>query len=52
MIQDNNKDKFLIKCIIIPVSVTNGILSGISSVITVYFFKPIWEKIASKYFKK
>jgi len=32
-------------CIILPVAVTNGILGGISSVITAYFFKPIWYKI-------
>jgi len=31
-----------------PVIVTpifNGVIGGISSVITVYFFKPVWDKI-------
>ena len=32
-------------CIILQVAVTNGIIGGISSVITAYFFKPIWTKI-------
>lgn len=34
---------------VVPVVVTtpiiNGVIGGISSVITVYFFKPMWEKI-------
>ena len=34
---------------VVPVVVTtpiiNGIIGGISSVITVYFFKPIWQQI-------
>ena len=32
-------------CVVIPVAVTNGIIGGISSVITAYFFKQIWTKI-------
>jgi hypothetical protein len=31
--------------IVVPVAVTNGIISGISSVIAAYFFKPLWNKI-------
>lgn len=31
-------------CVVIPVAVANGIIGGISSVITAYFFKPIWNK--------
>lgn len=31
-------------CVVIPVAVTNGIIGGISSVISAYFFKPLWDK--------
>jgi hypothetical protein len=31
---------------VITTPVFNGIIGGISSVITAYFFKPVWEKIA------
>ncbi len=35
---------------IVPVAVTtpivNGIIGGISSVITAYLFKPVWKKIS------
>ena len=31
--------------VITTVSISNGIISGITSVITAYFFKPIWLKI-------
>ena len=34
---------------IVPIAVTtpviNGVIGGISSVITAYFFKPVWDKI-------
>lgn len=34
---------------VVPIAVTtpviNGMIGGISSVITVYFFKPVWDKI-------
>lgn len=44
---DNKEKKYTI--LFIPVitltSVINGIVSGLMSVITAYFFKPIWEKI-------
>lgn len=39
----DNEPKYGI--LMIPVVVVNGILSGIISVITAYFFKPIWHKI-------
>lgn len=35
--------KFKFTCLIIPAA-SSGIISGIFSVITVYFFKPVWEK--------
>ena len=37
--------KIAYTCVVLPVAVTNGIIGGISSVITVYFFRPIWNKI-------
>lgn len=47
----HSKDNNNYKVLMIPVVVANGILSGIISVITSYFFKPIWNKIIS-WFKK
>lgn len=40
-----NKKNNEYQVLIIPVVVANGILSGIISVITSYFFKPLWLKI-------
>lgn len=37
--------KDTVKVLMIPVVIANGIVSGIVSVITAYFFKPIWNKI-------
>ena len=31
--------------VVVPIAVTNGIVSGVVSVITAYLFKPIWNKI-------
>ena len=45
MNQKQPKKDFKYTCVVIPVAVANGILGGISSVITVYFFKPVWDKI-------
>jgi len=39
------KKNIVYTCVVIPVAVANGIVGGISSVITAYFFKPIWNKI-------
>ena len=39
------KKTFTYTCVVIPVAVTNGIIGGVSSVITAYFFRPIWNKI-------
>ncbi len=36
------KSKFT--CLVVPAA-TSGIVSGIFSVITVYFFKPVWERL-------
>ncbi len=38
------KKKVIYTCVVVPVAVANGILGGISSVITAYFFKPAWNK--------
>ena len=40
------KKQFIYSCIVVPAAVTNGIIGGISSVITAYLFKPVWNKIA------
>jgi hypothetical protein len=45
MNQKQPKKDFKYACIVIPVAVTNGIIGGISSVITAYLFKPVWDKI-------
>lgn len=39
-----NKKTVIYTCVVVPVAIANGILGGISSVITAYFFKPIWNK--------
>ena len=31
--------------IVVTTPVINGVIGGISSVITAYFFKPVWDKI-------
>jgi hypothetical protein len=41
----NPRKHFAYTCVVIPVAVANGVIGGISSVITVYFFKPVWDKI-------
>ena len=41
----NPKKHFAYTCVVIPVAVANGVIGGISSVITAYFFKPVWDKI-------
>lgn len=50
---DHNKDKNSedFKTLMIPVIVVNGICSGMISVITAYFFKPIWNKITKLWTK-
>jgi hypothetical protein len=41
---DDIKDKSRVSILMIPVVVVNGIASGMISVVTAYFFKPLWEK--------
>jgi hypothetical protein len=38
-------EKQCIVPVLITAPVINGMIGGISSVITVYFFKPVWDKI-------
>lgn len=48
---EHKDKKDSVQILMIPVVVVNGILSGIVSVITAYFFKPIWNKIVSWWHK-
>jgi hypothetical protein len=41
---NNKKKKFVYTCVVVPVAVANGMIGGITSVITAYFFKPIWDR--------
>ena len=45
--QQQNKDikNQCVLPVVITTPVVNGVIGGISSVITVYFFKPVWDKI-------
>jgi len=38
-------EKQCIVPVLITTPVVNGMIGGISSVITAYFFKPVWDKI-------
>lgn len=38
------KKNSIYTCVVVPVAVANGIIGSISSVITLYFFKPIWDR--------
>jgi len=40
---DHNK-KFIYNCIVVPITVTNNIISSISGVIIASFFQPMWHK--------
>lgn len=42
---NQNNKKFMYTCVVIPSAIASGIIGGISSVITSYFFQPIWQKI-------
>ncbi len=49
----NTKDKktVIYTCVVIPAAVTSGVVSGVSSVIAAYFFKPLWNKITNYFYK-
>lgn len=42
----NDKPKNIVyTCVVIPAAVANGVIGGVVSVITSYFFKPVWNNI-------
>lgn len=53
--QQQNTKKLKNQCVV-PIAITtpvvNGIIGGISSVITAYLFKPIWTKISKLWDKE
>lgn len=46
MTTNNKKKKLVYTCVVVPVAVANGMIGGITSVITAYFFRPLWNQIA------
>lgn len=45
--QNNDIEDQCVVPVVITTPVINGVIGGISSVITAYFFKPVWEKIVN-----
>jgi hypothetical protein len=45
--QNNDIEDQCVVPVVIATPVINGVIGGISSVITAYFFKPVWEKIVN-----
>jgi hypothetical protein len=43
--QNNDIENQCVVPVIVTTPIINGVIGGISSVITAYFFKPIWDKI-------
>jgi hypothetical protein len=43
--QNNEVENQCLVPVVVTTPVINGVIGGISSVITAYFFKPVWEKI-------
>lgn len=43
--QSKNIENQCVVPVVVTTPIINGIIGGISSVITVYFFKPIWQQI-------
>jgi hypothetical protein len=43
--QNNDIENQCLVPVVVTAPIINGIIGGISSVITAYFFKPIWDKI-------
>jgi hypothetical protein len=44
--QNNDIENQCVVPVVVTAPIINGIIGGISSVITAYFFKPVWDKIA------
>jgi hypothetical protein len=49
---DNKLENQCVIPVVVTTPVFNGIIGGISSVITAYFFKPVWEKIVKILYRK
>ena len=49
MEHDKDEIKQEYSVLMIPVVVVNGVVSGVVSVITAYFFKPLWTKITDSW---
>jgi hypothetical protein len=43
--QNNEVENQCLVPVVVTTPIINGVIGGISSVITAYFFKPVWEKI-------
>jgi hypothetical protein len=43
--QNNEVENQCLVPVVVTTPVINGVIGGISSVITAYFFKPVWKKI-------
>jgi len=43
--QNNEIENQCLVPVVVATPIVNGVIGGISSVITAYFFKPVWEKI-------
>lgn len=52
MTTKKSKKNIVYTCVVVPVAVANGIVGGITSVITAYFFKPLWNQITKLWDKK
>jgi hypothetical protein len=48
---EHKNDDQQFKTLMIPVVIVNGVVGGLVSVVTSYFFKPVWEKIMSRWDK-
>ena len=43
--QNKNIENQCLIPVVVTTPIINGMIGGISSVITAYFFKPVWDKI-------
>ena len=52
--QHQTTDKIKDQCVVpvVATPIINGVIGGISSVITAYLFKPVWNKITKLWDKK
>ena len=45
--QNKNIENQCVVPVVVTVPIINGVIGGISSVVTAYFFKPVWHKIVN-----